>query len=143
MSHVVIIINHRPIPKQRVAWKNGRAYTPKKTRDYEKLVSDTARIAMMQNKLKPFDKDTPIKITFTFIFEIPKSWSEKKKQQALNGEIHPITTGIGDVDNLIKSCLDGFNEIVFADDKAVLEMSGKKKYGAKNQVIALVEEFHG
>lgn len=137
---ILIVIDHRPTPKQRPAWSKGRAYTPKKTRDYEALLANVAKATMLSNKKKRFDADTPIKVTATFIFEVPKSWSKGKKEQAIKGELSPILSNTGDVDNLLKSCLDSFNGIVFEDDKTISEIVSKKKYGAKNQIIVLVEE---
>lgn len=137
---ILIVIDHRPTPKQRPAWSKGRAYTPKKTRDYEALLANVAKATMLSNKKKRFDADTPIKVTATFIFEVPKSWSKGKKEQAIKGELSPILSNTGDVDNLLKSCLDSFNGIVFEDDKTISEIVSKKKYGTKNQIIVLVEE---
>ena len=137
---ILVVIEHRPTPKQRPAWSKGRAYTPKKTRDYEALLANVAQATMYMNKKKRFDSETPLRVTATFIFETPKSWSKKKKQDALDGVAYPILSNIGDVDNLLKSCLDSFNGIVFDDDKTIVEIVSKKKYGEKNQIIVLVEE---
>ena len=93
------------------------------------------------NKKKPFGSGVPLRVTATFIFEPSKSWTKKKKQDALDGAIHPIMGNTGDVDNLLKSCLDSFNGIVFDDDKAIVEIVSKKKYGEKNQIIVVVEEI--
>lgn len=137
---ILVIIEHRPAPKQRPAWSKGRAYTPKKTRDYEALLANVAQATMYTNKKKRFDSETPLKVTATFVFEPPKSWPKKKRQDALDGVSYPILSNTGDVDNLLKSCLDSFNGIVFDDDKTIVEIVSKKKYGEKNQIIVLVEE---
>ena len=137
---ILVVIEHRPTPKQRPAWSKGRAYTPKKTRDYESLLANVAQATMYMNKKKRFDSETPLRVTATFVFAPPKSWSEKKRQDALDGVTYPILSNTGDVDNLLKSCLDSFNGIVFDDDKTIVEIVSKKKYGEKNQIIVLVEE---
>ena len=138
---ILIVVEHRPTPKQRPSWHKGRAYTPKKTRDYEALLANGAQATMYMNKKKPFGSGVPLRVTATFIFEPSKSWTKKKKQDALDGAIHPIMGNTGDVDNLLKSCLDSFNGIVFDDDKAIVEIVSKKKYGEKNQIIVVVEEI--
>lgn len=137
---VIIHISHRPTPKQRPSYnfQQRRAYTPKKTLDYEKLVSDIARLSMRGKKA--FTLETPIKLHAVFVFEVPKSWSKAKKEQALNGEIYPTAKNIGDVDNLLKSCLDGMNGIVYDDDRSIVEINSSKKYGEKDQIIIVVEE---
>ena len=137
---ILVVIEHRPTPKQRPAWSKGRAYTPKKTRDYEALLANVAQATMYMNKKKRFDSETPLRVTATCIFEPPKSWSKKKRQDALDGVTYPILSNTGDVDNLLKSCLDSFNGIVFDDDKTIVEIVSKKKYGEKNQIVVLVEE---
>ena len=137
---ILVVIEHRPTPKQRPAWSKGRAYTPKKTRDYEALLANVAQATMYMNKKKRFDSKTPLRVTATFIFEQPKSWSKKKRQDALDGVTYPILSNTGDVDNLLKSCLDSFNGVVFDDDKTIVEIVSKKKYGEKNQIVVLVEE---
>ena len=137
---ILVVIEHRPTPKQRPAWSKGRAYTPKKTRDYEALLANVAQATMYTNKKKRFDSKTPLRVTATFVFAPPKSWSKKKIQDALDGVTYPILSNTGDVDNLLKSCLDSFNGIVFDDDKTIVEIVSKKKYGEKNQIIVLVEE---
>lgn len=137
---ILVIIEHRPTPKQRPAWSKGRAYTPKKTRDYETLLANVAKATMLSNRKKRFGSETPLKVTATFIFEPPKSWPKERKQAAIDGVTYPILSNTGDVDNLLKSCLDSFNGIVFDDDKAIVEIVSKKKYGEKNQILVLIEE---
>ena len=137
---ILVIIEHRPTPKQRPAWSRGRAYTPKKTRDYEALLADVAQATMLSNKKKRFGSETPLKVTATFVFKPSKSWSKKRRQEALDGLTFPILSNTGDVDNLLKSCLDSFNGIVFDDDKAIVEIVSKKRYGEKDQIMVLVEE---
>lgn len=137
---VLIIIDHRPLPKQRVNWSKGKAYTPQKTRDYEKLLADVAKMAMSNKGMKPFKVDVDLELTATFVFSVPNSWSKQKKQDALDGKINPTQSNQGDLDNLLKSCLDGFNKVVFEDDRSIIKISSQKKYGIKDQIIVLVEE---
>ena len=138
---ILVVIDHRPTPKQRPAWSKGRVYTPKKTRDYEALLANVAQATMLSNKKKRFGSETPLRVTATFVFEPAKSWPKEIRQAALDGATYPILSNTGDVDNLLKSCLDSFNGIVFDDDKAIVEIVSKKKYGEKDQIIVVIEEI--
>ena len=90
--------------------KWGGAYTPKPTRDFEKLVSDWATRSM--GKKKPTDKG--IRVKLSIYIRRPKS--NKTKQH----------TQTPDVDNLAKAILDAINEIVFVDDKQIIELEISK-----------------
>lgn len=142
---VIIIDNVKPQPKQRVSpnYKTRQSFTPKKTREFEGLVGRHARHAINKGNVIT----GPIKVTAKFVFEIPKSWSKKKKEEALSGDIMPIGKNIGDIDNLCKSVLDGIFEKEHGiahlgmDDSQVAELNTKKKYGEKHQIIIILEEI--
>lgn len=97
--------------KQRPRVFRGRGITPKATKDFEKLVSDWAHILY---KKKPSEK--PIRAVISLYFERAKS---NKKQ-------HHIQTP--DVDNACKSILDAFNEIVWQDDKQIIDLQVNKYF---------------
>lgn len=65
--------------------------------------------------LGPIPTGTPIKITCTFMFPLPESWS-KKKRAALMGALH---TKKPDLDNCIKFVKDAMNRVVWEDDSQV------------------------
>lgn len=86
-----------PVAKQRprtVTNPNGDAvtYTPRKTRDYE---NDIAWEAKAQHI---------------------------RRQSGLVAVRFRLYGGRGDVDNIVKSCLDGMNGVVYDDDRQVEEM---------------------
>ena len=56
---------------------------------------------------------------------IPKSWSERKRMEALAGALRPPKP---DLDNLVKAVLDGCNKIVYEDDQQVYSIWAKKVY---------------
>ena len=98
-------------PKQRPRVFRGHGYTPKETRDFEKLVSGWAKKLY---KKKPSDK--PLKVVIDMYFERAKS--NKKKAH----------TQTPDVDNAAKGILDSLNEIVWADDKQIVEIQLNKYF---------------
>lgn len=70
----------------------------------------------------------PIVVAVLACFEIPASWSARRKQAALAGREMP--TGRPDLDNVIKCALDACNGIVWADDAAVIEIRARKVYAS-------------
>lgn len=103
--------------------KSGHAFTDKKTRNYENLVKLLAMEAMKKAGITATDK--PVKATINAFFEIPKSYTKKKVQAIINGEIKP---GTPDLDNILKSLLDGCNKIVFKDDVQIYTLTATKSY---------------
>jgi Holliday junction resolvase RusA-like endonuclease len=103
--------------------RNGHAFTDEKTRNYENLVKLLAMQAMEKAGATVTDK--PVKATINAYFEIPKSYTKKKVQAIINGEIKPAKP---DLDNIIKSQLDGCNKIIFKDDVQIYAISATKSY---------------
>lgn len=99
----------RPVPKQRPRVVKGHAYTPKETLEFEKHVALRYKIAggkMLKG---------PVTVEITAMYQVPKSWSKKKKEAA---EEQPHTQK-PDLDNIIKSVLDGLNGVAWEDDAQV------------------------
>ena len=121
------------VPKQRPQFsrKTGKAYTPQKTLDYEGLVATVARKKIR----KPLTGG--IKLTIYIFEETPKSWTKKKKQEALDGKVFSIR----DLDNMVKSICDGMNKVAYNDDKQVVSLMAEKKYSDKSEVVVIVEEI--
>ena len=130
---MVIVIDLPPKPKGRPRFtKNGFAYTPSETRDYEDAVKMLARIAVK----RPLTR--PIKMDITFYLPIPKSWSKTKIEAAKQGTVRP--TSKPDLDNLCKAILDALNDgIGYIDDKQIVELSARKLYGEPKTVIEMEE----
>ena len=103
--------------------RNGVAFTDAKTRSYENLVKLLALQAMENAGAQMTDK--PVKATINAYFEIPKSYTKKKVQAIINGEIKPAKP---DLDNILKSICDGCNKIVFKDDVQIYAISATKSY---------------
>jgi len=103
--------------------KLGRAYTDAKTREYEKRVKSAAWASMRRQNLMP--TTARCSVIVTCFMDVPKSYSKQKKIYCHAGVIVPPRP---DVDNLIKSALDGANEIVYVDDAQVWHVSAFKRY---------------
>lgn len=103
--------------------RNGHAFTDEKTRNYENLVKLLAMDAMEKAGAETTDK--PVKAIINAYFEIPKSYTKKKVQAIINGEIKPAKP---DIDNILKSLLDGCNKIIFKDDVQIYTLTATKSY---------------
>jgi len=123
------VIPGTPVSKARprVVNKNGKtfAFTPKKSKDYEKLVKYYAHEVMLKRAdLAPTQEAVYLAVVFRFL--IPMSWSAKKKRLCMTGEIQK--TSRPDSDNLLKGIKDGCNSIVWHDDSQVVETHTYKIY---------------
>jgi Holliday junction resolvase RusA-like endonuclease len=135
---VTIVVMGAPVGKGRPRFtRDGHAYTPDKTRSYEQSVAKTAKAEM--GSRQPIDG--PVQMYFRAVFEIPKSWSEKKRMDALLGVIRP--TGKPDADNILKGVADSLNGIVYRDDSQITEISGSKRYGPQAFVTVTVKPIIG
>lgn len=124
---VAFVIPGTPVGKGRPKFaRRGNftmAYTPEKTASYENLVKVKAEEAMTG---KPVFAGA-VEVFIRIIVTPPDSWSQKKKRAALAGEIYPTTKP--DWDNVGKGICDAMNEIVFKDDKQIVDARVTKRYG--------------
>jgi Holliday junction resolvase RusA-like endonuclease len=135
---VEFTLDAEPVAKARArAGAGGRFYTPKKTSDYESIVALQAKVAIFG--LPKFDSACCLSLVFHM--PIPKSWSQKKRAQAISGEIKH--TSKPDLDNLIKAIKDGLNGIVWVDDAQVVRVVAEKKYSENPGVECCVESYVG
>lgn len=109
-------------PRFRVRGKYVQTYTDENTTSFENLVK-----LEYENQCDcKYDKDDPLIVSIIFYLPIPESASKKKKGQMLNCEILP--TKKPDLDNAVKSILDGLNGIAYYDDKQIVKIVTAKLY---------------
>lgn len=102
------MVNGRPVMNTR---------TPEKTKAWELYVSLISRQARTRARIdKPHDG--PVILGCVFYLEIPKSWSQKKRQQALDGIIR--ATSVPDLSNLLKSIEDGGENVLWKNDSSII-----------------------
>jgi len=114
---VKLIIPGVPVAKARPQFnrKTGRVYTPNKTRSYESLIKEMA----YDSFTKPIDG--PVAISLFFYF--PRTKGQMWKRKPMDRISH---CKYPDLDNVIKSTLDGLNTIAFRDDRQVFSIYAKK-----------------
>lgn len=122
-----------PVPKSRPRFNTntGRAFTDDKTRIFENIVS-------LAYGARHYFDDSYIRIRMKFKFEVPKSYSKKKRIEALEGKIRPTKA---DIDNYIKSVLDGLNKIAFKDDRYVYAVLAEKEYAEEASIEVTIESI--
>ena len=127
MRTFVLPIN--PIPKGRPRFnsKTGRTYTPNRTKDFQNEV----RKWVCRNLGEFFDypmyeKGFSVAISIDFIYKRSIDMSKKSIPDGLlwrpKGD---------DIDNLQKSVLDALNEVLWADDRQIVEVNARKLWAAK------------
>ena len=107
-------------------------YTPEKTRTYEGMI----RTAAMQEVGNRPPLDEPVEFVLRAVFPVPASWSERKRQQAITGEIRPGKKP--DLDNIAKAWNDSLNGVVYRDDSLICRMTLEKRYGPQALVVVMV-----
>jgi Holliday junction resolvase RusA-like endonuclease len=124
-----------PVPKKRPRFtKTGRTYTPKETMTYEAEVAKMAKTAM--GSTDPLE--TPVAVYIYVALPIPPSYSKKRSEACLTGFEKPCKKP--DLDNLVKSVLDGMNGIVYQDDCQIVSLHATKRYDSVASVNVLVRE---
>jgi Holliday junction resolvase RusA-like endonuclease len=130
---ITIIIGGEPVAKGRPrATHRGFVYTPAATRKYEAHGRLAAQLAM--DGRPPIN--VPVRAEITVDLPVPASWSSKRRDAALRGDIRPTTRP--DADNYIKAALDAVNAIVVADDSLVVDLVAIKRYAAVPQLTITI-----
>ena len=102
--------------------KTGITYTPGATISYEAKVQG----AFISQNTAHQILTGPVRVTITAFYQVPKSWSLKKKDRAIGGLIAPTTKP--DADNIAKIICDALNGLAFKDDAQVVILEVVKKY---------------
>ncbi len=126
--------------RARVTIRGGfaKAYTPEKTASYENLIMLSFVTALHGNKT-PF-WECPLEIKIKAFYAIPKSFSKKKQQAAIDSQIRPTTKP--DIDNVVKCVCDALNKVAYKDDTQVIRLSAEKYYGDEPKLCIEIKEFN-
>lgn len=131
----------KPQGKQRVrvCVRGGyaKAYTPEETASYENLIMLSFK-ASNESYLIP--RGTPVRIRIDAIYAVPKSFSKKRTNEALNGNLKPLTKP--DIDNVAKVVCDALNGVAYDDDSQVVEIVATKIYGNVPKLVVNIESLN-
>lgn len=114
-----------------------QTYTPVKTKSYEDEIRMMAKAAMGASE----PLETPVTVAIYIRVGIPASFSKQKRKDSLEGIMKP--TKKPDLDNIAKCFLDAMNEIVYLDDKQVVNLHVTKVYAETPAVEVMVKEDLG
>jgi len=123
----------RPLTVKRRDGKGVMTFTPDRTVEFENEIIYKYKAIGGEN----FLQDKPFGMIIDIYMKIPKSFSKKKREQALKGEIFPTKTP--DDDNVVKAITDALNGIGYNDDCQRCFLTVNKKYS----VIEYCEIFLG
>lgn len=111
---VTIEIPGQPVPKQRpIVNRLGVAHTPQKTKVYEGRLAWEARFAM--GVLEPLQGDLRVQLA-----------------------IRSVDNRRSDIDNIIKSLLDGCNQIVWDDDSQIIDLHATLERNSRNPGATII-----
>lgn len=126
ISYRKFVVPISPVAKgrPRTDFASHKVYTPKKTRTYEAIVRGLLFEALGS---KCFAKDVPLYLCLNFYVKRPQRLMRKKDPEG------PVPhTRRPDLDNFLKSFLDGFNEHL-SDDAQVFKLNATKYYAPKGK----------
>jgi Holliday junction resolvase RusA-like endonuclease len=138
MIQIMFTIYGEPVAKGRPRFstrgKYPVAYTPEKTKAYEFEVGMMALAAMGGSKPLEGALEAFIYVTFA----VPESYSKKRLEACLSGSEKHIKKP--DLDNVIKSVIDGMDKIVFENDSQITSIHATKVYGEVAKVEVMVKQ---
>ena len=130
MENKVLLFRVNGMPqgkgRARVSTANGiiRSYTPAKTRRYGQVVAEAAKLAVRKQNWQK--SDAPIVLNLCAWFPVPESWPKRKKEMARAGDLYPTVKP--DSDNIGKIIADALNDIVYNDDRQIVDYHIQKRY---------------
>lgn len=115
-----------------------RKYTPKDVINYANWVK--------QNFVNTYPDHLPsvlfehyLEVNIFVYIKVPESFSNKKRDLALNGYIRPDKKP--DWDNISKNICDALNGIAWPDDKAIVDGAVHKLYAETDYVMVTIRGF--
>ena len=112
-----------------------RSVTPERTISYEELI----RWSFVSQGVKYGGHSASFRVEISARYEVPRSWSKKKRTAALSGEILPQVKP--DCDNVVKTVLDALNGVAYNDDRQVVYVACRKKYAEEGSILVKIEEM--
>jgi Holliday junction resolvase RusA-like endonuclease len=113
--------------------KTIKLYDPPRSKAYkERLKNEVVKTPYIYT-------EKPLKAEILIFVEIPKSYSKKKKESAILGELRPAKKP--DLSNYVKLVEDAFNGILYKDDSQIIELTAKKFYSENPRLEFSLQEI--
>ena len=106
--------------------------TPEKTEAYELMVRRATAAAVHGH---PAMKG-PVMLELAIYVGIAASWSKKKRQMAIDGEIYP--TKKPDSSNILKAIEDAMNEVAYNDDAQITDHHIRRRFSETPRVEVII-----
>lgn len=130
MSEVKITIPGRPVPKgrPRISYSGRKVflYTPPETERYEKNVATIGRLTCGIPSTEPVE------------VEIALYFNPQAKVYTTGGKRRRST--LPDLDNCVKSIVDGLNNVAYLDDRQVVRIMAERKSGQVERAEVTIRE---
>jgi len=110
---------------------NGVKYTPPDMVTYANWVKTCFRKEYPEHLPHLLDGYN-LTIRLDVFFKMPESFSKKKQEKALRGDLRPTVKP--DWDNISKNICDALNRLAYTDDKAITDGSVHKYYSKYDYV---------
>ena len=130
---IEITIPGQPVAQGRPRVTRFGTFDPQKSKDYKAFVGYCAL-----DKKPPVPLDGPLTVRIDAYMGVPPSWSKKKREQAISGELKP--TGRPDVSNIVKCVEDALTGIIWRDDAQIVCLSVLKRYSDNPRVEVVINE---
>lgn len=125
----------KPFGKARPRFWNNRVINPSSNSKYESAVRKAYIAAAGMEE----PSHRPVSLYVSIGFEVPKRASKKDRAAMLAGIIYPDVRP--DIDNCVKSVMDGLNGIAYCDDKQVVVLISNQHYVEEPKTIITLEEL--
>ena len=130
---ISFVVDGEPVAKGRPRFNSlysKKAYTPKKTSDYESFVQLSYLGQVKEyRKCYAFEENIPIGLDIKAYFSIPKNTAKNRLRFMISKLIRPLKKP--DIDNLYKIVADSLNKVAYPDDKQLVKGSIEKFYSNK------------
>lgn len=113
---------------------NGTIYKTKEDKAWEKMILTAYQ--MQYPAALPLAG--AVKVSIEAVLSIPASKSRKVQDDMMTGKIPAQKKP--DVDNVAKAVLDALNRVAWHDDKQVVSLTVRKRYGHPARMIVAIEE---
>lgn len=137
-NEMKLLILGNPIGKgrPRVTTRGGfaRAYTPRRTADYESEVVHSYN-SQIPSK---YQLEGPIQADIKAYFKIPNANKKETHKMIANITKH---THKPDIDNIEKSVLDALNGLAYADDSQIVKLTAEKFYSENPRLELYIKEY--
>lgn len=139
MKTIELIVYGNPVAqgRPRFSQQGGfvRTYDHVKSKSYKQLIRLELQPLLSNPDFTPIDKACCLNLK---VFRaIPKSFSQKKREEALLRYIRPTTKP--DIDNYVKGVLDALNGTALKDDSVVCEIFAWKFYSERPRIEVVLE----